>query len=120
MKVKRDSWHCKISNWGNRFPNQVSDNLCLYFWRMIFKICFVAFYIIALTALGYLFCTDFAFRFIWMVILYCGFSIFVSWFAIHYLRFKLGKSPEIPGGNIVIEYIKAKKAKICPLIEYTD
>jgi hypothetical protein len=38
--------------------------------------------------------------------------------AIHFLRKKLHKSPEMPYGNIVSAYVSAKKEKVCPLIEY--
>ncbi|KKN08873.1 hypothetical protein LCGC14_1052430, partial [marine sediment metagenome] len=90
------------------------------FGRFVFKCIFVFICVLAVSAIGYLFYTDFWFRFAWAVVLYIVFSGFVSWLAVYLLRNKLGKSPEIPGGNILIEYLKAKKAKICPLIEYVD
>ena len=116
MKIKRSSWHYKISNLG-RFEKR-NDNLCRYFWRLVFKVA------VALVLTGY-FCG------ILYLYLMSGFTIpiaigtifVVSCFAlpplaIYFLRKKLGKSPELPYGNIVSAYVSAKKRKVCPLIEY--
>ena len=46
--------------------------------------------------------------------------IFLPILVIWYIREKFGKSPEMPHGNIIAEYLKAKKRKVCPLIEYVD
>ncbi len=118
MKIKRNSWHYKISNWGSWGGR--NDNLCLYFWRLVLKVLFVVVCICAISGFIYLLCIDFYFRFAWVVVLYFLFSVGVSVLAVWFTRTQLGKSPEIPGSNILIEYLKAKKAKICPLIEYTD
>ena len=45
-------------------------------------------------------------------------SMVLPFVAILGLRRVVGKSPIIPGESILVEYIKAKKAKICPFIEY--
>lgn len=118
MKIKRSSWHYKISNFGKRSWDIGSDNLCLYFWRMVFKVVVAVILFCFVSLFCYTFWTEFDFRFIWLCFFYAGFVAFVSWLAIHLLRERLGKSPEIPGGNIIVEYLKAKKEKVCPLIEY--
>jgi len=37
MKIKRSSWHYKISNFGANYKNRW-DSLCWYFWRAVAKI----------------------------------------------------------------------------------
>ena len=118
MEFKRSTWLYKISMLG-RFES-TRDNLCNVFWGLVARVMMTVLVICFMSTLGYVFYTDFWFRFASAVILYIAFSGFISWLAVHLLREKLGKSPEIPGSNIVIEYLKAKKAKICPFIEYVD
>jgi len=47
-------------------------------------------------------------------------SVILPGWAIYFVRKKCGRPPVMPGENIIFEYIKAKKRKICPLIKYID
>ncbi len=120
MKVKRSSWHCKISNLGSF--ERSNDNLCCYFWRLVGKvILFVAAMIIIGFSIGVIIYWFFMPGF-WIsntIMLLFIYSIFaLPILTIYFLRRKLGKSLEMPYGNIVVEYMAAKKKKVCPLIEY--
>jgi hypothetical protein len=122
MDIQRSAWHCKISNW-NRME-KTNDNLCSYFWRLVSNVCgFIGkgLIILALTLIAGFSCywivTD---PILLIIVLWMTSSAFLPPFAIYFLRKKLGKSPEMPYGNIFIEYIKARKEKVCPIIKYKD
>ena len=119
MKIKRSSWHYKISNFGADYENH-SDSLCWYFWRAVGKIVFILIGIVWLSAMLYTWFTSSQFIASTIMILFIVSCFAIPILAIHCLRKLLGKSPEISGSNILIEYVKAKKLKICPLIEYID
>lgn len=120
MKIKRSVWHCKISNLGND-RERSNDNLCSYFWRLVVKSILIIIGIPALvTCLGFLGYTTFSDPLILIMVLFLISSFIFPMLVINFIRIKFGKSPELPYGNIVTEYIKAKKERICPLIEYID
>jgi len=116
MKIKRSAWHYKISNWG-RVRERPNDNLCNYFWALIFK-CLLVFALIVYA--GFVAHTFYTRPEVGVVVLFLISCLAFPAIAIHLLRNKLGKPPEMPYGNIVVEYTKAKLKGICPLIEYTD
>jgi len=116
MKVKRSSWHYKISNFGG-FEN-CNDNLCVYFWRTVFKIVVGVLLAVLVGTVLYAYLTSPFILSITILILFLVSCVALPVLAICYLRKKLGKPPEMPYGNIVVEYVKAKKNKICPFIEY--
>lgn len=117
MQIKRSSWHYKISNLGSDFERS-SDNLCCYFWRFVGKL---ALFFVTMALIGYLvyayFSSDQLVRNT-LILLFLFSLVIVPALTISFIRKKLGKSPEMPYGNIVVEYIAAKKRKVCPLIEY--
>jgi hypothetical protein len=55
-----------------------------------------------------------------LVILYVLLNIVLPVIAIEAIRKLAGKAPEIPGESVVMGFIKAKKNKICPMIEYVS
>ena len=118
MKIKRKSWLSRFSNWGRRkYDMKYNDTLCAYFWRIVLKLVIVAFMASYAYFLGTIFYTNpEAIVLILFFICAVAFPILV----IRFIRSKLGKSPETPYENIVVEYIKARKEKVCPIIEYVD
>lgn len=117
MKIKRSSWHSRISNLGNDYE-RANDNLCCYFWRFVGKLALIFVTTVIICVLIYFYFTDdFLVSNTIMLFLLVSSGALPS-LAIHFIRRKLGKSPEMPYGNIVVEYIAAKKRKVCPLIEY--
>ena len=119
MKIKRKSWHYKISNFGADFEKS-NDSLCRYVWRLVGKCAFAFFGTLAGILLTLAFFASPYWISVTVIILWmtssCAFPILAIWF----LREKLGKSPEMPYGSLVTEYLKAKKEKVCPIIEYTN
>ena len=120
MKVKRSSWHYKVNYFGSDWGERKHDNLCAYFWRTVGRIFVAAFFVSIFSLLGYAFFTSGFMMPTIIMVLFILSAIFVPQIAINLLRKKLGKSPEMPYGNIVVEYMRARKQKMCPLIEYVD
>ncbi len=119
MKIKRTSWHYKISNFGSVCEKR-NDNLCCYFWRLVGKIV-LSIGFLALSALlvhAYFSSALLVSNSIMLAFIAC--SIAAPTFAIRYFRKKVGKSAELPYENIFFGYLKATKRGVCPLIEYTD
>jgi len=116
MKIKRTSWHYKISNLGGF--ERMHDNLCSYFWRVIGKLAFISFIISILGLVVIAFCISPLIISNTILLLFILSLVIIPPLTIHYIRKMLGKSPKMPGENIVIEYMKAKKGKFCPFIEY--
>ena len=120
MKIKRNSWHYKVRNWGSYEKRH--DSLCVYFWCVVGSIAFWV--TITTIAIGVMIALCILLfepqvTHIWIAILFVGLSAFLPWYTITQLRQKY-QSPQLPGENILVEYIKTKKAKICPIIEYVD
>lgn len=136
MKIKRTSWHYRLLDF---FSMQVPGNLCTYFWKVFFTgvlgalIFFVAIPCVIFTAvspfvLGVLyFLVGSAPGSIIMIIgtaaiivaAVFGF-IFggvwsVEWVKDHPVSFSKAGEP-----SVVVEYIKAKHRKICPILEFQD
>ena len=117
MEIKKSSWHCKISNFGNDFERS-NDNLCRYFWRLVGKLILLLVVMFFFSALAYGYFTDDLLISNTIMILFL-LSVFIfPPLAIYFIRKKLGKSPEMACENIVIAYLGAKKRKVCPLIKY--
>ena len=116
MEIKRSSWHYKISNFGN--PERTYDNLCCYFWRLVGKIFLFLAIIILSSVLIYVYFTDNFWISTTIMILFLLSTFILPPLAIYFIRRMLGKSPEMPYGNIVTAYLAAKKEKVCPLIKY--
>ena len=119
MKIKRNSWHYKISNLLVDFEKH-NDTLCLYFWRLIGTIVLIIFGTGLISTMIYSYFTSAFFASTSIMLVFIISCFILPAIAIYFLRVKLGKSPEITGETIVIEFIKAKKNKICPLIKYTN
>jgi len=118
VKVNRKSWHSKISNLGD-YPTS-GDNLCRYFWRIVIKSGVICFAITLMGTALYQLIISGAAVFIGAMALYIILTVTLPVLAITQLRKKLGKPPEASYEPILKAYIKAKKEKVCPIIEYVD
>jgi len=114
MKIKRTSLICKIAR------TRYQDNLCRFFWRLVGHVFCVVFIAGVSAFLIYSWIVHPQAIFLLFIILFFVGFIVLPPLAIKCLRAILRKSPELPYENIVFEYLKAKKQKVCPLIEYVD
>ena len=117
MDIKRKSWHYRISNLGSDFERG-DDNLCRYFWRLVGKVVLILAAVIIICFVSYSFFTSGVVIVTVIVFLFLLSCFILPFLAIYLIRRRLGKSPELPFGNIVTEYLAAKKRKVCPLIVY--
>ena len=125
MDIKRSSWHCRISTFGDTYKQ--NDNLCCYFWRAVGKLGAWVF-IASVVSIAIFIIIDGLlkdFNGFMGIAIYFGFFICILGFpylTIFVLRSKFGDPyfGKISSENIVIVYLKAKKLKICPIITYVD
>ena len=125
IKIDTNKWYHRWTvDWWVHMP----QSICAYFWKVVgtlfLKFSFGIFSIIVPFVTGCVllypilqiwFGTD-----IFLAILSSLLWIFVGNVSLYeYRKFKKAENPEIYNQHTIIgEYIKAKKNKICPLIEY--
>jgi len=133
MRVKINSWHYKLICFADfGIPN----NLCAYFWKVVFSALFLvamAIFVLFLAATATIAVTSFIWVWffgieyeigIFAMIMYC----FVGFFILHSKSYpqrgiwavEIVGRRESTEPNLLIEWIRAKKQKICPMIEFID
>lgn len=142
MEISRQSKHYRFTSWvWGHFGKSPAKSLCGYFWQMVFApFALIAFWgIIAFVVLLFvLFCLYLSGAMLsdvlhWIGILPDSFaangsfnwrhmviSITLTTSVFGYLYRQEWKSTHEVKDNVVIAYVKAKKRKICPIIEYKD
>ena len=129
MKVSTNSWHYRLHKF---LQNEIPKSLCAYFWKLVFSVLHIA---AALAGL------IFFFVLIGFLILWYPFSI-SDYKIIHpvlevivafitglgasalvgytwYMTKRKISDDTTPDG-VIMAYFKAKKAKVCPIIEIVD
>jgi hypothetical protein len=138
MKIKTDNWHFYIVNTYGTFPQ---NDLCRYVWQVIglITMLFAVGMMIGISLLVAslpIFCA----LYIWITgipwiwhetfptlaiiaavfeivgLLWCG---LYYWFK-YWKAKQLDKEPGTYKPNIFFEYLRAKKQKICPILEFED
>jgi hypothetical protein len=121
MRVNRESWHYK---WKKLIIGEYNmyGNLCAYFWGCVLSIALPAIFTFLIIIVAILFIvamfTDPLFFNVLIITIFGIGCIILPFIAIYWYRKKTIKQYLVPGEEIVIEFIKAKKNKICPLIDY--
>jgi len=130
MKIKKSSWHSKVRNFGKDWKYR-NDSLCFYFWSVVLKLMLSAAAITWICFVAYMWFTEP--DWIANTILLVGILLAISLPPITVLFFRrwTGKPclyPIFKPGRVidtmdsfwyvVIGFLKAKKRKICPMIEY--
>lgn len=137
MKVSRDSWHYKILMDEHKLKTRNGVSLCLYFWMVVFNIfawCLIGVLApaVACVFLGIVYLTGYVWYF--MVAGWFGVGSFdtnaiemsfiinsiflVIWIFSMFVRYNnKEKDKQKSSDNLFVEYVKAKKRKVCPLIE---
>jgi len=140
MKVDVNSWHYRMVCRMNMTP---SKSLCVYFWQAVwctFMLCLVfpailLFMLVGAVAFAPIPLGDFI---LWvfgagvnidglnsyLLRLGVGYAaiilMFVFWILCAYWEERRIKIVEKKEDGIFVSYVKAKKSKICPIIEFTD
>ena len=136
MKIYYESWHYRFIDRWNRNWDNGTVTLCSYFWNFIFSfiVCFLV--VASGTIFSFLglwsllapilqFFTLQPERFIiagyglWIVIFIISLTLGYLWFYDNseYMQ-KRRELAKCKQPNFVFEYIRAKKRKVCPIIEF--
>lgn len=149
MNVNTKSWHYRFNVWRtNMLMTKRKNTLCSYFWFTVFNMAFISFIsgvVIGIVyMLGYSFHDTVLIQYGWdfismpfyvsipviffsgviivsIVVLLALFLFFVGSCAVHiFNKIKTVYSDSKKEPGLVMSYIKAKKSKICPIIEFKD
>lgn len=143
MNISKNSWHYRTIRNMNRIP---SRSLCLYFWQVV--LCSLFLYLIgpAILVLGgaciagglplaigglLTHTADSDLLWNWIVMVKCwsvGVGALVGFFAVvwfivslwGYIKSKLSNVSIDKEPSVLVSYVKAKKQKVCPIIEFKD
>jgi len=124
MKIQKDSWHYKLyekSYSEHRFPAS-NTNLCKYFWRVLGGTILLAFQVasvsIVLGAIGFLF-------YKYTLIMVSVVAVIAAIVGLYVLYTYISDRKHAPGyqepePGLLRSYLRAKKAKVCPLITFVE
>lgn len=128
MKVSESSWHYKLVDYFNW---EHSESLCFYFWQVVAGcLCTIGIFVVFLMLMFILISfpgvivasklfnsTEVLYYITWVglsVLFWTSFVLIGVGFG-KFIEYKRNKKPST---NILFQYIKAKKSKICPVIEF--
>ena len=117
INVNKKSWHFKLVSSGFNRVGWEDSNLCKYFWQVVWFA--IKFLIVVGTIIGFIV----FFLIEWkMTLTIIGFSSFiwlpivgVSCFRMIGINIEIKNSKQL---NLISEYLKEKKEKICPIIKF--
>lgn len=124
MKISKKSWHYRLLRSGVNSDERIPANLCGYCWFLLYAVSLISLAavmgIAAIVAICYLiyrfFTWDGLTLFVQVtmgtVVLFAIICLIVAW----HQHKKNHPGPQTLAGK----WLKAKKDKICPLIEWTD
>jgi len=131
MNVNRDSWHYKLAHMISDY-GRVPNNLCAYFWRVILGgfvfsllLCVAGVVIVCVASIG----MQYLYPNLFPLAVGGGIAAIFALVVILTGLITARKEKESyecnedgerirPEPNIVWEYLKAKKQKVCPLLEF--
>lgn len=132
MEINEKSWHFRLVRFTTyQSARNISDyggTLCKYFWLVVYAIVVNIFKAAGVMFLVWLFIYN-PVSYIWapddskLLLIFMWVSLFVLVgivFAIFFIRDKLrnrNRVHKVKQPNIVIEYLRAKKQKFCPVIK---
>lgn len=118
MKVRRSSWHYKIRNLGVYPPD--NENFCRYCRTLAFNLFIILILTTTVAEVAYKFFSDPFWISNSIMVLFGVTSVFLPMLSISFIRKRLGHPVKVPQETLIIEYLKTKKNKFCPMIEYVD
>ena len=135
MNISKRSWHYRYMDWLG-FDVRGTHSLCIYFWKLVFALTvppiFMGIATLVALPLHYMGLIDLKLlpQLISGALIVCGVAgwvavtLFLAWYLSEYAhkrsiaRRNSTTAPQQP--NVFIAYIKAKKQKVCPIIDYTE
>lgn len=132
MEINEKSWHFRLVRFTTyQSARNISDyggTLCKYFWLVVYAIVVNIFKAAVVLFLVWLFIYN-PVSYIWapddsklfLIFMWASFFVLVGIvFAVFFIRDKLrnrNRVHKVKQPNIVIEYLRAKKQKFCPVIK---
>ncbi len=115
MKVKRNTWHYKFYRFISDGRPGRTTNLCAYFWKIVFGLSIATVLgAIALALIGLVGYAFYEFTAIAFTVLLGA----VVGFGFIFLCTRLNNAYQDSQPGLVRLYLKAKKDKVCPLVEF--
>ncbi len=116
MKISTKSWHYQLNQF---FDFELPTTLCGYFWQTIFNILMLILFIGLIGLIIFFFLSPILqFLTTNSNVHSCSISSLVIDGLMIFLTISGLFFKKISFGKVIIEYIKALKNKVCPLIEY--
>ena len=100
MEISSRSWHYRLVKWLDK--NYQPSNLCGYFWQVVLSLFVGAMFIPALP------------------LIVTGLGIWTAYTYSYKKVFPHHKPSESEEPSLIVEFIKAKKRRLCPLITVRD
>ena len=148
MKINMNSWHFRLVDKIRPFGRPPRQDLCGYFWQVTLStlLALVIGLMGCILILGVLYIVASAVSFVaaffyppWMeyltslsdenlirstlalgLIFWVGAAVFGAFVAVSAVNQRLRNRPPAGEPGLAVSYIQAKKAKICPIIEFVD
>lgn len=140
MNVSKNAWHYKVLMVEDQQKIQYGTNLCAYFWMVVVALLMwtagIAAAVLVISAVGI--CAWLA-TYVWYFMIGGAFGIesfevrnillslvvngilIAAWLWSIFVRARSKRKKEVrESSNILVEYVKAKKQRICPIIEFED
>ena len=123
MKVNTNSWHYKMMRWY-REPYDMPRTLCTYFWSVVlFGVltlgCVGAGVVLLMAATSPVWGTITYYLFGYVAGLDLATFVTVAYIIVGLMwLYQYGYVPEKIEKSLPVEYMKAVKSKVCPMIEY--
>ena len=123
MKISKQSWHYRLLF---KLDLKIPNNLCGYFWKVVrtILICVILSPLLVIAGVGLLVVGGI----VWLGDRYGWWKAIEAWQTRRYLRKVQAKEdakrkateapPKQP--SLFVAWLKAKKQKICPLLEFVD
>ncbi len=130
MKISKSSWHYKLIK---RYEEEPANNLCVYFWQVVLGLLIPVFIIGAVSFIIFFIISDtlifmsgvIGFILFVLFLVYVGLPLYDKYIEPFYNKYikrepKPLKPKKDKKPNLTIEYLKAKKQKICPILEWEE
>ena len=129
MKVSTNSWHYRLHKF---LQNEIPKSLCAYFWNLVFSVLHITVAFIGvcffLTCIGVLILW-YPFEISGYKLIHPVLEVIVAFitglgasalvgYTVYMTKRKI--SDDTTPDGVIMAYFKAKKAKVCPIIEIVD
>lgn len=126
MKVKMNSWHYRFNDFVDPINPNNSMTLCKYFWMTVWHLFSMTFVIVIIASFVFkliqlMFFTKSGLIFTGLIIVAFGIGYVLMKIVVKMSEYSQGKKlVKQQKTNLIREYVKSYKRKVCPIIEFVD